>query len=289
MESKIIHGDCIDELKQLPDQSIDLIITDPPYQITACEWDKSFDLEKFWVEVKRVVKPKTAIIIFSSQPFTTDLINSNRKWFRYCWVWHKNFSTNFLHAKTQPLRIYEEIVVFYKKAGNYFPIKTFGHKPTQSAIGSHKGKLWYGKERRNYKGGDTTRYPNNILKFNAIDPKKRIHPTQKPVELIKYLIKTYSQPEDIVLDCFAGSGSVMKACLETNRQYIMIEKELSYFELMKQSDKTSTSATPTLAKPKEFNMVLEVSSTATPKSSPTEMTSPNPNLCSIKTLNPKTR
>ena len=165
-------------------------------------------------------------MLFSSQPFTTLLIASNIKKFKYTWVWEKNFSTNFFHAKRMPLRKTEDICVFGK--GNYYPQKTEGHPPTQSAKGSSPGKLWYGENKRDYKGGDTTRYPNNIIKINAVDPKKRVHPTQKPVELLEYLIKTYTKEGDTVLDNCAGSGSTAIACENLNRNWICIEQDVDY-------------------------------------------------------------
>ena len=285
MKSKIIHGDCIDEMRKFPDESIDLIITDPPYQITACEWDKSFDLDAFWVEVKRVIKNNTNIIIFSSQPFTTDVINSNRKWFKYEIIWDKMYGTDIFNAKKKPLKSHENILVFNESSGFYNPQMedSLPKNRRNRQINYKKAveKSVYGKQQEYIpNNNEMKRYPKTVFYYsNQADEchrSKRVHPTQKPKELMKWLIKTYSQEEDMVLDCFAGSGSVMKACLETNRQYIMIEKELSYFELMKQSDKTSTSATPTLAKPKEFNMGDKVSATPTPKS-PTA-TSHHPNI-----------
>ena len=214
-------GDCIEVMKQLPDQSVDVIICDLPYGVSACKWDSIIPFEDLWKEYNRICKGQK--VLFSSQPFTTHLIYSNIKKFKYAWVWEKNFSTNFLHAKRMPLRKTEDICIF--DSGLYNPQKTDGHKPTQSATGASNGKLWHGKNVRNYKGGDTTRYPTNLLKFNAVDPKKRIHPTQKPIDLLEYLIKTYTNEGMTILDNCAGSGTTAIACENTNRKWICIEKD----------------------------------------------------------------
>jgi len=280
MESKIIHGDCIDEMRKFPDESIDLIITDPPYQITACEWDKSFDLDAFWIEVKRIVKPNTAILVFSSQPFTTDLINSNRDWFRYELIWIKTKGGGFANANKKPLKRHENIIVFYQQQPFYNPQKMKAEEDyidKRKTIKSSKSIAKYMNNAISIRRADDGwRFPTSLIYVNSVWS-KNMHPTQKPIELMKYLIKTYSQEGDMVLDCFAGSGSVMKACLETNRQYIMIEKELSYFELMEKSDKTSTSATPTFVSQKEFNKDLTATQqVASPKSA--SQTSLNPDI-----------
>lgn len=226
----ILFGDCLKKMPDLPSQSIDLILTDPPYGTTACKWDSIIPLEPMWEQVKRIIKPKSAIVIMASQPFTTTLIHSNMKMFKYCWVWEKNISTNFLHAKRMPLRKTEDIVVFYNKC-LYRPIKTTGHIPTQSAKGSSNGVLWHGKNRRNYKGGDTTRYPTNILKFDVHDLKNRLHPTQKPIALMEYLIKTYTDKGDLVLDFAMGSGTTGVACKLLGRKFIGIENDEKYFKI----------------------------------------------------------
>lgn len=227
----LIRGDCLEEMENISDGTIDMVLVDPPYGTTACKWDSIIPLELMWERLKRIVKLDGAIVVMASQPFTTILIASNMKMFKYCWVWEKNFSTNFLHAKRQPLRKHEDVVVFYRRAGSYYPIKTNGHRPTQSARGSSKGKLWYGENRRNYKGGDTTRLPVSILKIDAVDPKERVHPTQKPVTLMEYLVKTYTKKNEIVLDFVMGSGTTMVACKKLNRNGIGIELDRKYFKI----------------------------------------------------------
>lgn len=221
------NSDCMDILPQLEDKSIDVVICDLPYGTTACKWDKIIDFNMLWYEYKRLCKGQQ--ILFGSQPFTTFLISSNIKDFKYSWIWEKNFATNFLHAKRQPLRKTEDICIFNK--GLYIPQKTTGHPPTQSAKGKSKGVLWNGYNIRNAPGGETTRFPSNIIKLNAVDPKKRIHPTQKPVELIEYLIKTYTTENMTILDNCAGSGTTAIACEKLGRKWICIEKEKKYFDL----------------------------------------------------------
>lgn len=220
-------GDCLEIMPHLEHKSIDLIICDLPYGTTACKWDSVIDFPSLWSEYNRVCKGQK--VLFGSQPFTTSLISSNIKNFKYSWIWEKNFATNFLHAKRQPLRKTEDICVFDK--GEYFPQKTTGHKPTQSAKGTSKGVLWHGTNVRNSPGGDTTRFPSNIIKINAVDPKQRLHPTQKPVELMEYLIKTYTTEDMVILDNCAGSGTTAIACENLNRRWICIEKDENYFNI----------------------------------------------------------
>lgn len=225
----LLEGDCLSRLKTIECGSIDAVIADPPYGTTACKWDEIIDYSELWSELFRVGKPDCPFVFFSAQPFTFDLVASNRKNFKYSWVWKKNFSTNFLHAKRQPLRNTEDIVVFYRKSGKYYPQKSEGHPPTQSAKGFSEGKLWSGVNKRDYKGGDTTRFPTSILEFDAVDQKNRIHPTQKPIELLKYLLRTYTLENETVLDFCMGSGSMGEACLEENRNFIGIEKDHEIF------------------------------------------------------------
>lgn len=219
----LMQGDCLERMKEIPDGSVDMVLCDPPYEVSAMWWDKVFPWVGVWKEIERITKPQTPKVFTATQPFTTRLINTNFKNFKYSWVWEKNFSTNFLHAKRQPLRKHEDVVVFYNKAGKYNPQKTEGHPPTQSAKGSSKGKIWHGENSRDYKGGETTRYPTSILKFNAVDPKQRIHSSQKPVALMEYLIKTYTNEGETVLDFTMGSGATIKAANNLNRNAIGIE------------------------------------------------------------------
>ena len=233
-EYSLLFGDCLERMKSIPDASVDLILTDPPYGTTACKWDSVIDLEAMWKELKRIIKPNGACVLFGSEPFSSALRMSNIKQYKYDWVWVKNVSTNFLHAKRQPLRNTENIHVFYKKCGKYYPIKSTGHMPTQSAKGCSNGVLYHGKNTRNYSGGETTRYPKTTIEFDVVDLKNRLHPTQKPVALLEYLIKTYTQEGETVLDFTMGSGSAIVACLNTNRKFIGVEMNEEYFNIAKE-------------------------------------------------------
>lgn len=228
---QIIHGDCLDILSTLPKSSVDMVLTDLPYGSTACAWDAIIPFVPMWTLLSHVCKEKAAIVFFASQPFTTMLISSNFQIFKYCWTWEKNFSTNFYHAKRMPLRRTEDLVVFYKTQPTYNPQRTSGHVPTQSARGASDGVLYHGVNARDYAGGDTTRSPINILRFDAVDPKNRLHPSQKPTELLAYLIRTYSDCGDTVLDFAAGSCSTAVAARNEGRNFICIEKETKYVDL----------------------------------------------------------
>lgn len=228
------QGDCLEIMRNMGDSTIDLVLCDPPYGTTACKWDSIINLDLMWEQLGRITKPMAPIVLFAAQPFTTKLISSNIKMFKYLWVWEKNFSTNFLHAKRQPLRKHEDIVVFYKKSGSYYPIKSKGHIPTQSSKGSSNGVLWSGENKRDYAGGDTERFPTSVLKFTAVDPKQRVHPTEKPIELLEYLVKTYTLEGQTVLDFTMGSGSTGVACKNLDRKFVGIELDVDYFSTANQ-------------------------------------------------------
>ena len=230
--NNIYLGDCLEIMKDIEDNSIDFILTDLPFGVTAPSWDKVIDMDKLWEQYNRIIKKGGTIALFSSQPFTTKLISSNEKDFRYCWYWLKNQGTNFFHAKRMPIRKIEEICIF--KKGKYYPQITDGHVPTNSAVGYSNGRVYHGKNtRREYEGGKTTRFPTNILEFNCVSNYSRLHSSEKPVDLLEYIIKTYTDENDLVLDNTAGSSSTAIACINTNRNYIMIEKDENYFEISK--------------------------------------------------------
>lgn len=226
---QIYNDDCLKILKNIPDNSIDLILTDPPYGTTACHWDEVINYDVLWHELHRVC-PKV-ILLFGAEPFSTHLRMSNIKNYKYDWIWEKNTGTNFFHAKRMPIRYYENIHVFYKKFSIYNPQKTTGHVPTNSGKGINRGEVYSGKSNVDYKGGDTTRYPKNIIKFDTVSNYSRTHPSEKPVPLLEYLIKTYSSENDTVLDFTMGTGSCGVACVKTNRKFIGIEKEQKYFDI----------------------------------------------------------
>ncbi len=232
LPNKIYLGDCLEVMKDIPNQSIDMVLCDLPYEMTAPQWDKSINFNELWGHYDRIVKPHSVICLFSSQPFTTKLISSNEKSFRYCWYWVKNQGTNFFHAKRMPIRKIEEICVFGGK--NYYPQMTNGHIPTNSAKGCSNGKAYHGDGKRDYAGGVTARFPTNILEFKCVNNYSRLHSSEKPIDLLEYLIKTYTNENDTVLDNCAGSGSTLIAAKNVNRQFIGIEKDEVYFNITKE-------------------------------------------------------
>lgn len=223
------QGDCLNLMKDIPDGSIDMILCDLPYGTTACKWDSVIPFEPLWKQYKRLIKKTGVIVLFSSQSFTTALINSNLSWYKYNWYWKKNNKTGALSSKVQPMRCVEDICVFYKQKPTYNPqglVKL--EKPIYHKI---KSSNIYGR-RSNGSIQRYTNYPTHILEFNNND--KRVHPTQKPVALLEYLIRTYTDEGETVLDNCMGSGSTGVACMNTGRQFIGIEKEQEYFEIAKQ-------------------------------------------------------
>jgi site-specific DNA-methyltransferase (adenine-specific) len=229
----ILCGDCIDEMAKLQTGSVDLVLSDVPYGQTQNDWDKPIPFEPMWAELRRVTKPDAAVIIMAAQPFASDLISSNRKEFRYDLIWSKNKPTGFLNAKKQPLRSHEHILVFYRKPPFYEPQMTTGHKPGNYAR-RIKGSSNYGAQTPTEYGGSTERYPTSIIQVpivNNDDPEKK-HPTQKPVDLMARLIRSYSKPGDLVLDIAAGSGTTAIAAIRESRRSICIEKRPEYFEVM---------------------------------------------------------
>lgn len=226
----IIHGDCIEEMKKIPDNSIDMVLTDPPYGTTKCKWDNVIDFELMWRELKRITKDNGAICLFSQNPFSANLIMSNPKMFKYNWVWQKESGTGFLNAKKYPLKNHEEILVFCGKVHVYNPQFRVG-KPYSCKKGS--GTDVYNKDSSDniVTVSNGNRYPLTIIKFNR--DRRKIHPTQKPVALLEYLIKTYTLEDETVLDFTMGSGSTGVACKKLNRKFIGIEKDETYFNLAK--------------------------------------------------------
>ena len=227
--STFYMGDCLVEMDKIADKSIDMILCDLPYGTTAPKWDENIDINKLWKHYNRIIKDGGMIALFAAQPFTTKLISSNETDFKYCWYWIKNQATNFFHAKRMPVRKVEEICIF--KKGAYYPQITDGHIPTSSAKGCSNGKAYHGTNKRDYEGGKTTRYPNNVLTFKCVDNYSRQHSSEKPVALMEYLIKTYTNEGETVLDNCMGSGSTGVACKKTGRHFIGIEKDEKYFKL----------------------------------------------------------
>ena len=221
-----MQGDCLELMKDIHDESIDMILCDLPYGITPCKWDTVIPFEPLWAAYKRVIKPNGAIVLTASQPFTSALVMSNVKMFKYCWVWEKPTKTNFLNAKIQPLRQHEEIAVFYKKQPVYNPQKKAGKPYTQKQgyVGEAKQTGLRKKEVITVNNGD--RFPLSILRFSK---ESGLHPTQKPVALMEYLIKTYTNEGETVLDSCMGSGTTGVACRNLNREFIGIEKDNDYY------------------------------------------------------------
>jgi len=236
MTIKLLQGDCLERMKEIPDKSIDAIITDPPYGTTACKWDSVIPFEPMWEQLKRIIKPNGAIVLFGSQPFTSALVMSNPKMFKYCFGWNKVLPRGHLNAAIQPLRVLEDIAVFADGRSTYNPQKTSGHKRKVANTRYEKaadGSQVYGGEKRDTHYDSSERYPTTLLTFSTADQSGKKHPTQKPVALMEYLIKTYTNEGETILDFTAGSGTTGIAALNTNRNAILIEREPEYCEIIK--------------------------------------------------------
>lgn len=223
-------GDCLEIMKEIPDKTIDMILCDLPYGTTKNKWDSIIDFEKLWKQYKRIIKENGAIALFGQMPFSAKIVSSNLELFKYEWIWEKTMATGFLNAKKMPLKSHESILIFYKKTPVYNPQMRTGYKPYKCSRGTKNTN--YGKFDNTYVSkSDGERYPIDIIKFKHDNPK--IHPTQKPVDLLKYLIKTYTNEEDLVLDNCMGSGSTGVACKILNRSFIGIELDKEYFKIAK--------------------------------------------------------
>ena len=232
---ELFNGDCLEVMKTIPDNSVDFILTDPPYGTTNCRWDRIIPFEHMWEQLNRIIKPNGAICLFGSEPFSSALRMSNIKNFKYDWYWQKTTPTGFLNAKKQPLRNIETISVFYSKQPKYNPQKTSGHK-RKISLAKHKQNCKKAEEYNDYglaSYDSTERYPTQILQFKTDRQKSALHPTQKPVALLEYLVKTYTDEGQIVLDFAFGSCSCGEACINTNRNFIGIELDKQYFEIGK--------------------------------------------------------
>ena len=223
------HGDCLELMKNIPDGSVDLVLTDPPYGTTACKWDSIIPFEPMWEQLNRIIKPNGAICLFGSEPFSSALRMSNIKYFKYDWIWEKEQGANFMLCKYQPYKVHEIVSVFSKSTHNYFPQMTDG-KPYVSGKGT-SGDIT-GNVKKIQTKNDGKRYPRSIQKF-CTDKSKSKHPTQKPTALLEYLIRTYTNESETVLDFTMGSGSTGVACVNTNRNFIGIELDEGYFNIAK--------------------------------------------------------
>jgi len=232
MLNKIHLGDCLELMKEIKDKSIDMILCDLPYGTTACKWDTIIPFEPLWEQYKRIIKDNGAIVLTASQPFTSALVMSNIKMFRYEIIWEKERPTNIFFMKKQIGKVHENILVFYKKQPIYNPImeKSNFHRNGKQKVfnksKTHKKQIY--KYSENY--NTFLRYPRSVLKIYR-DRIKSLHPTQKPVSLFEYLIKTYTNEGDLVLDNCIGSGTTAIACINTGRNYIGIEKDIDYYNI----------------------------------------------------------
>jgi site-specific DNA-methyltransferase (adenine-specific) len=227
-ENKIHLGDCLDLMPSIPSKSIDMILCDLPYGTTACEWDKLIDMGRLWREYERVIKDNGAIVLTSNNVFSFKLWSSNPSLFRYRWIWIKSLKTQFLNANRRPLSQFEEVMIFYKRQPKYNPQmqdgKAYKISNEKSSIG---GKSAYGDEKlvRIPTVNNGKYFPSDVLRLSS---EIGFHPTQKPVALFEYLIKTYTDENELVLDNCSGSGTTAVACMNTNRQFICIERDEAY-------------------------------------------------------------
>jgi site-specific DNA-methyltransferase (adenine-specific) len=234
----LMQGDCLERMKEIPDGSVDMVLTDPPYGTTACKWDSIISLEPMWEQLKRVIKPNGAIIMTASQPFTSLLVMSNTKMFRHEWIWKKNCGSNFATLKHNPFKEHESVLVFSLKPLVFNPIREERSAGGKSMVKSCKyegkaggdaigGVMKHDKAERD----PLTRHPSSVQKFNV---QRGLHPTQKPVKLMEYMIKTYTNEGETVLDFTMGSGTTGVACRNLGRKFIGIELNEKYFDIAKQ-------------------------------------------------------
>lgn len=234
MSIELYNGDCLEVMKDIPDKSIDMILCDLPYGMTQNKWDICIPLDKLWEQYKRIIKPSGAIVLTAQGLFTAKLIMSQPQLYKYKWIWEKSKSTNFLNAKKQPLRKHEDICVFYKKQPTYHPQMTAG-TPYDKGVRKNQLSGSYGNFLPVHVSSDGERYPTDIIYVKTAESEGEVvHPTQKPVALLEYLIKTYTNECETVLDNCMGSGSTGVACLNTNRNFIGIELDEKYFSIAKE-------------------------------------------------------
>ncbi len=247
--SALFQGDCLDIMPLIPDNSIDCIITDPPYGTTACRWDNIIPFDLMWEQLNRIIKPNGAIVLFGNEPFSSALRMSNIKNLKHEWYWNKKNAGNFVQAKNRPLKIIENIIVFSNKKVNYYPkmnenskewtkiLKAKHNNKKQSSIHQTVEDKYFKMASGKFisQTDESLSYPKNIIEIskfsNECNSKHRLHPTQKPIELIEYLIENYTKENEIVLDFTAGSGTTCLAAKELNRKFIGIEKEPKYYEI----------------------------------------------------------
>jgi DNA modification methylase len=233
-DMQLIHGDCLEEMAKMPDASVDMVLTDPPYGTTACKWDSVIPLEPMWVQLKRIIRPKGAIVFTAQNPFTSALIMSNTKWFKQSLVWAKNKASGHLNANRRHMTKHEDIVLFCSGQPVYNQQRSTGHSPANFAKRASKSPCYGASGASTYTGGNTDRRPTTVLEIPVLNNDgsggKKTNPTQKPVGLMEYLIKTYSNEGDTIIDFAAGSGTTGVACANLNRNFIGIEKDKKQFK-----------------------------------------------------------
>lgn len=231
--NKIYLGDCLELMpKHVEDKSIDMIFCDLPYGTTACKWDTIIQFDRLWSEYERIIKDNGVIVLFGNEPFSSVLRTSNIKLYKYDWTWNKVGISNPMMAKKQPLRCVENIMVFYKKAPTYNPIMTKGKQWHRGGKKEHKTDS-LGQSTLFNNGSDKTdlKYPKNLIEFSNANKMNNVHPTQKPLALIEYMIKTYTNEGDLILDNTCGSGTTGLGAKNLNRDYIMMEQDPKYYEI----------------------------------------------------------
>ena len=231
----LMQGDCLELMKEIPSGSVDMVLTDPPYGMTACKWDSIIPLEPMWEQLKRIIKPNGAIVMTASQPFTTTLIASNMKMFKYCWVWDKKIPSGMSYARFQPMRQHEDIAIFCNGKTIYNAQVTKRDKPIRKGGNkfSETAPIANCKTGSQFKKTYTTKQPTTIVTFDKVR-RGGVHPTQKPVALMEYLIKTYTNEGETVLDFTMGSGTTGVAAKNLNRNFIGIELDEQYFKIAKE-------------------------------------------------------
>lgn len=228
--SLLFIGDCLDVLATLEPQSVDAVICDPPYGTTRCTWDAVIPMQEMWSALRRVCVPGAPMVFTATLPFTAALVMSNPKAYRHSWVWEKNKATGHLNAKKAPMRAHEDVLVFCDRAPSYTPQMTEGHRPGNYAKQVQFTPV-YGAQVPTEYGGSTLRYPRSVQRFDIVnnDDPEKVHSSQKPVDLFRYLIRTYTQPGQTVLDFAMGSGTTGLACRIEGRRFIGIEKDANHF------------------------------------------------------------
>jgi site-specific DNA-methyltransferase (adenine-specific) len=233
MASRLLLGDCLDQMPGIASRSIDLILCDLPQARTRCSWDTIIPFEPLWAEYRRLIKPDGVIALFATQPFTSQLICSNLPWFRYTWVWEKSKATGWLNCKRRPMVAHEEIVIFSPRAPRYYPVMREGEPYNKGlAKAPPEDNLYNDYERVVVKSEDGKRYPRSVLYFKTAESEGEVyHRTQKPLSILEYFLQTYTQPGALVLDNAMGSGSTGVSCAQWDREFIGIEKDERYYQI----------------------------------------------------------